>query len=266
MEAKPMPLLLIEDEAGDRVKFVDCANRRGDVHFVGMTGSSEEGFQCLQSRLPEGVILDLQLTKGEGSGLAFLDKLNAAEMPFRPVVVVTTTNQSPYVKDQIEKSGVDWIFCKKQKGYNADFVIDTLLKLRGSLFSVKHEGVPGEVRSVESPEERRKRIVERIDTEMNLIGLRARYRGRLYLHEAIFFQIEAQNNSSGSAIEHVAVKHKHSYSTVTKVMQTAINNAWDSAPIEELKVHYTAKIDIKTGVPSPTDFIHSYADKIRKSI
>ena len=266
MEAKPMPLLLIEDDVGDCMKFVDCANRRGDVHFVGMTDSSEDGFKRLQTLLPEGVILDLQLTKGDGSGLAFLDQLNAAELPIRPVVVVTTTNQSPYVQDQIEKSGVDWIFCKKQRSYNPDLVIDTLLKLRGSLFCVKREGGLGEVRSIESPEERRKRIIKRIDAELDLIGLRARYRGRVYLSSAILFQIGEQRSAPGSAIEHIAAKYKHSYSTVTKVMQTAINNAWDSAEIGALKAHYTARIDIKTGTPSPTDFIHFYANKIIKSI
>jgi ActR/RegA family two-component response regulator len=65
----PMRLLLIEDEVGECIKFKDCANRRTDITFVGMTDSCEEGINRVKTLLPEAVILDLQLVKGSGSGL-----------------------------------------------------------------------------------------------------------------------------------------------------------------------------------------------------
>jgi hypothetical protein len=64
----------------------------------------------------------------------------------------------------------------------------------------------------------------------------------------------------------VAISRKSSYSAIIRTMQTAINNAWESTAIEDLNVHYTARIDIRTGVPSPTEFIHFYADKIHKAM
>ena len=262
---KPMPLLLIEDDASECVKFKDCSNSRNDIHFVGMTDSSDEAMTLLKTRLPEGVILDLQLAKGEGSGLQFLTNLKEADLAFRPVIVVTTSNQSPLVYDHIEKLGVDWIFCKKQKNYNANFVVDTLIMLRDSLHTVQRDGTPGDRVSIESPEEYRIRVSKRISIELDLIGVRARYKGRDYLHESIFFQISSDKRD-GSVVDQVATKHKLTYSTVSRVMQTAINNAWDNASIDELKTHYTARISDRTGVPSASDFIHYYADKIRKTI
>lgn len=47
-------------------------------------------------------------------------------------------------------------------------------------------------------------------------------------------------------------------------MQTAINHAWRMSPVEDLLVHYKARINIETGVPSPTEFVYYYKEKIKK--
>jgi DNA-binding NarL/FixJ family response regulator len=262
---KPMPLLLVEDEVADCIKFKDCANRRNDIIFIGMTDSSEDAMRLLKTRLPEGVILDLQLLKGKGSGLQFLRQLKEADIAFRPAVVVTTSNQSPLVYDQIEKMGVDWIFCKKQSDYSPDFVIDTLLELRESLHTVQRNGTSVDRQSIESPEERRVRISQRIDTELDLVGVRVRLKGRVYIHDAIYLHIESDGKTV-PIVEQVAIKHKVTYATITRVMQTAIDNAWDNSSTEDLKKYYTAQVSPKTGSPTASDFIYYYADKIRKTV
>jgi len=260
---KPMTVVLIEDDVSDCIKFKDCANRRTDIRFVGMTDSSEEGLKLVQSHLPEAVILDLQLAKGSGSGIQFLEMLNKSNLAFRPIIMVTSSNQSRIVNDRIEELGADWYFCKKQRDYSEDFVFDTLLSLRKHLHAGQR--VNGTAEMIESPEERQTRIYKRIDAEFDLIGIRARYKGRVYLRDGVFLQI-CTNNESGSAIEQVAANHKHAYNSVSSSMQTAINDAWNNSAPGELQEHYTARISAKTGVPTPSDFIHYYADKIRNSI
>lgn len=260
-----MRLLLIEDEVSECIKFKDCADRRTDITLVGMTDSCDEGVAMVKSLLPEGVILDLQLIKGSGSGLRFMELLSETELAFRPIIVVTTSNQSKVVYNRIEELGADWFFCKAQSDYNEDFVIQTLLSLRGALHAKQGEGAPADRKFIESPEERSTRVHKRIDAEMDLIGLRARLKGRGYLSEAIYLQIISAKET-GSVIDQVALKHRLAYGTVAKVMQTAINNAWDNAAPGELQAHYTAHVSVKTGVPGPSDFIHYYADKIRKTL
>lgn len=261
----PMPVILIEDEVGECIKFRDCADRRADVKFVGMTDSSEEGLKLVQALLPEAVILDLQLARGTGSGIQFLEKLNKTSLAFRPIIMVTTTNQSRIVYDRIEELGVDWFFCKKQRDYSVNFVFDTLLSLRKHLRLGQNHGGPVQRELIESPEERRTRIYKRIDTELDLIGVRARYKGRVYLREGIYLQIHTEKES-GAVIDQIAKKHIHAYNTISTVMQTAINNAWEGAAPGELEAHYTARISVKAGVPTPSDFIHYYANKISNSI
>lgn len=261
----PMRLLLIEDDVAECLKFKDCSNRRADITFVGMTDSCEEGIKLVKSLLPEAVILDLQLVKGLGSGLKFLELINEEELTFQPIITVTTSNQSKLVCRRVEELGIDWFFCKTQKDYNEDFVIETLLSLRSALHVKQRCSFSGDRQTIESPEERNARIYKRIDAELDLIGVRPRLTGREYLREAIFLQITSAKEA-GSVIEQVALKHRHAYGTISKVMQTAINNAWDNAAPGELQEHYTAHVSVKTGVPSASDFVHYYADKIRRSI
>lgn len=265
-ESKPMPLLLIEDDVAECIKFKNCANNRTDITFVGMTGSSIEGIQFVKTRMPEGVILDLELHKGKGSGLQFLADLKAANMKLRPIVVVTTNSPSNVVYNHVHDIGADLIFYKRQADYSPDMVVNTLLALRKSLHTVRCDDVPGDLQTIESPEERCVRINERIDTELDLVGIGVRYKGRAYLREAIFLLISKDKNSSEAVLYQVAERQRLSYSSVIRAIQTAINKAWDSSSIEDLQKYYTARVNINTGVPSPTDFIHYYADKIRKTI
>lgn len=264
MSVKPMPVLLIEDDVGVCVNFKDCANRRSDISFVGMTDSCEEGIKLVKAHLPEGVILDLQLVKGYGSGFQFLEMLNKTELAFRPIVVVTTSNQSQIVYNLIENLGADWFFSKSQRGYSEDFVIDTLLTLRKSLHTIQQGGA-SDRQAVESPEERKNRIYSRIDAELNLIGIKLSLKGWAYLREAIYIQLNKEKGGC-SAIDQVAINNRHTYTSTCKVMQTAINNAWDNMSIEDLQRHYTARVSVKTGVPSPSEFIWYYANKICKTI
>ena len=49
-------------------------------------------------------------------------------------------------------------------------------------------------------------------------------------------------------------------------MQNAILHAWRITPIDDLSTYYTARINYETGVPTPTELIYYYADKIRKEL
>jgi DNA-binding NarL/FixJ family response regulator len=269
VETKPMRLLLIEDDVGEALRLTECANCRTDVRFIGITDSCEEGIKLVKSRLPEGVILDLQLVAGKGTGLRFMELLNEAaeELTVYPIVVVTSSNQSKKVFRRIEELGADWFFCKTAEGYDVNVVLDTLLSLRPALHTATSKPVSqGDVRSViETPDERRNRIYKRVDIELDLIGVRAKLKGRSYLREAIYVQIHS-DKERGSGIEEVAIMEKKQYGSIAKAMQKAIEDTWDRADMEDIYTHFTARITSKNGVPFVSDFIHFYADKIKNSI
>lgn len=263
---RPMPILLIEDDAAECRRFKDCAAGMTDVSLIGMTGSDSEALRIVRNRLPEGIILDLELTKGEGTGLQFLAELNKTELKLRPIVVVATNILAEVVYDRVHDMGIAFIFSKKQPGYCPELVLNTLLDLRKSLPAVQQSGVHKDLQTIESPEELRSRIIDRIDAELNDIGISIRLKGRKYLRDAIYLLVTKDRNDSGSVIYQVADRHKVNYNSIIRAIQVVIGNAWETSDIETLKEKCPVHIDINTGVPAPTEFVHYYAEKIRKAI
>lgn len=46
-------------------------------------------------------------------------------------------------------------------------------------------------------------------------------------------------------------------------MQNAIAKTWRTAPIDDLLKFYTAKINSEKGVPTITEFVYYYANKLK---
>ena len=49
-------------------------------------------------------------------------------------------------------------------------------------------------------------------------------------------------------------------------MQNAILYAWRVSSLDDISEIYTARINHETGVPTPTEFIYFYADKVKKEL
>jgi DNA-binding NarL/FixJ family response regulator len=182
---KPMPLLLIEDDVADCIEFKNCSAARTDVVFVGMTGSASEGLNKVQSMMPEGIILDLELHWGTSSGFEFLTELEKFNLKLRPIIIVTTHIPSKMVYSHIRNYGVDVIFYKKQADYSAEMVLNHMVAMRKAWSDEQYSGSPGKLQTIESPDARRRRIMERIDADMNLIGVGVGYKGYKYIQNSI---------------------------------------------------------------------------------
>jgi len=263
---KPMSLLLVEDDHAECARFKDCENNRGDIVFTGITGSSFEGIKYVKNHLPEGVILDMELHGGEGSGIQFLADIKQEKLGFRPLIVVVTNSSSNIVYNHVHENGADLVFYKRQADYSPDMVINSMLAMRKSLHTTKNNSLPGDLQCLESPEQIKTRAMKRINTELDLIGVGAHLKGRKLLAEAIYLKMIVDNDSDLSVINQIAINQKRNYSAITRTMQTAINNAWASSCIDDLLNHYTAKVNYHTGVPTPIEFISYYSDKIRDSM
>lgn len=262
MENKPMKLLLIEDDSIECNIYKEISKTRKDIEFVAITGSDIEGLKYVKEFMPEGIILDLELNKGNGTGTGFdfLTNLKKLNLPTMPKIIVTTNICSDSVYEFLHQSGVEFIFYKKQNNYSQENVINTILLLRGykNKITVQTQAVKEENKNV---------ISEKINKELDLIGISTHLQGRKYLHDSILYIIENENsNHKITVIQHLVSKYKKSNSTISRAMQNAILHAWRISPLEDLNTYYTAKINYETGIPTPTEFIYYYADKIKKEI
>lgn len=263
MDNRPMSLLLIEDDEFECERFKNYTESLENVKIIGITNSSNEGLEYFKTYTPEAIILDIELHNGEGSGIEFIENIRKYTTDFTPIIIVTTNASSKILYNKLHEEGVDLIFYKKQKDYSPKLVISALLSLRKSLY--KYNTMDNKSNFIETKADYESRISKKINAELDLIGISSHLKGRKYIHDAIMYLLKENGNEQKETVfNYLANLYKKSSSSISRVMQTSINYAWRTSAPEDLEVHYTAKINYNTGVPSPTEFIYYYVQKISK--
>ena len=265
----PMKIVLLEDEAKECRAFMEYANTRpNDIVFVGMTGCCDEGMRLVKHKMPEAVIVDLELNKGEGSGYDFLEEFYNTEFTVRPICVITTENRNKDTHSFLHsKYGINTLFYKHQKKYGPEMVIRHLLRFREIYYSQSSGDLKSELKSPETPEELEKRIRGRIKAELNAIQMPLKYKGRRAAEEAIYELLSKDYGEDERVFNELSQKHNMHYNNFTRNIQNAINKVWNNPDnVDFLLMHYTAPVSGDNGAPTPTEFIHYYADKIRPDI
>lgn len=256
---RELNILLIEDDSDVCERFSEYAELSDIISLVAVTNNSYRALELVNELHPDGVILDLELNKGKGNGLHFLQELKNLELPFKPYILVTTNNSSTTTYEYARKSGADFIMSKHQSDYSEQNVLDFLTMMREIIqnnLAQQHASYA----TTESPSQHEKRLKKRITIELENIGISAKLVGYKYLIDAILLVINGQTNYICVTI---AQKYAKTDSSVERAMQNAINRAWRLTDIDDLLLHYTAKISSEKGVPTLTEFVHYYANKIK---
>jgi len=255
-----LSILLIEDDQNTCNEIINYIDGLNDIYLVGVTNSSEEGINYVKNLLPDAVILDLELHHGSGNGLLFLDALQKLKLDIRPYILVTTNNSSTITYDYARQLGADFIMAKHQTDYSAQSVIEFLRMIKAVI--LKHPNrINSNHNTTETPEQKQKRIIRRINIELDNIGISPKLIGYQYLTDAIQLTIEKPESNLCAVI---GSKYGKSDASVERAMQNAINKAWRTSDIDDLLNHYTAKINSNRGVPTILEFVFYYANKIKQ--
>jgi DNA-binding NarL/FixJ family response regulator len=256
---KTLSILLVEDDQAACRDFIDYVDELDDISLVGVTNNSSKAIEYIKDCLPDAVILDLELHHGSGNGLLVLKELKLMHPDKFPYVLVTTNNTSFLTFETARQLGADFIMSKHQADYSVKNVIDFLNMMKPIIHS-KHQAASKEHTTTESPEQRNKRITLRVSTELNNVGISPKAVGYQYLVDAIQLIIRQPTQNLCSVI---GQKYGKTESSVERAMQNAINKAWRTADIDDLLHYYTARISSDKGVPTLTEFIYYYANKIK---
>ncbi|MCR5145866.1 MAG: response regulator [Clostridia bacterium] len=263
MSNKVLNILLIEDDKSDCRKFESYIKTRNDVNLIASTDSDIEGLELIKKTLPDAIIIDIELHNGSGNANSFnlIETLQKMKFSKRPKIVVNTVVSSNTVYDYLHDKGIDLIFYKKQQNYSIENVINTIVLL--SRYS-EDKSFTGNI-VIEDTKENEAKLSDLINNELNLIGIGLHMQGRKYLYDSIYYLITNTTRSEKiSVVQYLVNKYKRSSSTISRNMQNAILHAWRVSSLEDLETYYTAKINYESGVPTPTEFIYYYADKIKK--
>jgi DNA-binding NarL/FixJ family response regulator len=256
---RELTILLLEDEPNvchDIIQYVETQN---DVILIDVTNNASKAEQIIRNRLPDAVILDLELHGGKGSGISLLQALQQDPPARMPYILVATNNSSTTTYEAARQFGADYILSKHQEDYCAKTPVDFLRMLK-NVIQRKHaepmQAVPGEG----SAELRNKQIVRWIHRELDKIGIPPKAVGYPYFVDAIQIVAQAPKPNLCSVI---GQKYGKTEASVERAMQNAIAKAWRTTPIEDLLSYYTARIHSEKGTPTVTEFVYYYANKIK---
>ncbi len=253
-----LTVLLVEDDQKACSEIIEYIDTLDDVKLIGVTNNSTKAIEIVKDNLPQALILDLELHQGCGNGLQVLEELKTQLFTIKPYVLVTTNNSSHTTYEVARTLGADFIMPKHQDNYSSRNAIDFLRMIK-DVIRTQNDRI-NDIKISETPENKRKRIVKRIQSELYLISVSPNLTGFNYLIDGIIVTIEG---SSRSLCSQLASKYGKSEPSIERAMQNAINMAWRAAPIEDLLKHYTAKIRSDKGVPTITEFVCFYANKLR---
>lgn len=256
---KILTILLVEDDTEACARFAEYTDASSDMSIVSITNNSYRALELVNQFHPDAIILDLELNDGCGNGITFLQNLKDSDLTYKPYILVTTNNSSATTYDCARQFGADFIMSKHKEDYSEANAIEFLRMMKNIIHkSMNKQNLNHEI--VESPAQYEQRTKKRIALEINKVGINPKYNGYQYLIDAIFLAINGQN--SGICVI-LGEKYSKTHTSIERAIQNAINRAWRSTNIDDLYSNYTSPITSEKGVPTLTEFIHYYANKIK---
>lgn len=252
-----LSVLLIEDDTEACYELQNCFENTENIELVGITNNAREALKMVQTFLPNIILLDLELHAGGGNGLLFLQDLRKLSLPFIPYILITTNNVSQITLDSARQLGADFILTKYEEGYSAQYVAEFVQLMKPAILS--HNSVPNKTDSETPPAITAQNLTQRIQRELNLVGISPKAIGFQYLTEAI--KITA-GKPEANLSHTLAVKFGKSSASIERAMQNAINRAWQTSSPDDLLKYYTARVRSDRGVPTMMEFIYYYATKL----
>lgn len=256
-----MNIILIEDDTQCCQDLVDNIIDFPELNIVEITNNAFQAIDLVQAINPDAIILDLELNEGQGNGIEFLNSLNELSLSYKPYILVTTNVTSAMTYNVVRQLGADFIMSKHQMDYSPKNVLNFLNMLNKMIVS-HHIAINSESAqsSVSQPVFD---IAQTVQRELYLIGISPKAVGRKYLADAIELAVKGESENLLSTLAH---KYGKTAPSIQRAMQNAINRTWQIGDIDELYIHYTARIHSEKGVPTLMEFIHYYAEKITRQI
>lgn len=256
---RALNVILVEDDAQTCTKFLEHAETMDSIRLIGVSNNSYRALQLAKQYHPDAIILDLELHNGEGNGLQFLQDLKTLDIPFWPYILVTTNNSSHTTYDCAREFGADFIMSKHAPDYSELNAL-SLLSMMKTVILGNQTSSSTNTDTCETPFQYETRMKKRINMELEKVGIHPRFTGHQYLIDAIYLAMTDQTSSISMTL---AKKYEKTHSSVERAMQNAIDRAWKKTDIQELLKHYTVRISSEKGVPTLTEFICYYANKIK---
>lgn len=256
-------VILIEDDIDVCRKFQDFVKKYSDIEIIKITNSSTEAINYINKLNPDAIILDLELSDGEGSGLDVLKAVSSGKIHRKPFILVTTSNPSQIVLENVRINGADYTCKKYQAGYSEEVALSYLSMFKAQLLAKRtySEELLLEFENAldtSTPHIYKNKIFE----EINSFGISPGVKAYAYLIDAIDFVVSDMNIDY---IKLLSQKYNASEDSIKKSMERAIKETWSKDISSSARKIYTQKIQPGADGPTINEFVHYYATKVQLS-
>ena len=251
-------LILIEDDPEIQEEYMFLCSQSSNVLLIEATDDADKGVHLVLTKQPDAVVLDLELPNGNGNGIVFLSTIREMNLRRRPFILVATNNISPTTHQIARNLGADFIITKTQPDYSVEMVLGLLAGVLAGLTAA--HGPARQRRGAVLWTESEDSLIDRINAELDNVGISPKHKGRAYLREAIEIISRGKRPNVSRPI---ADKYGTTSAGVERAMQHAIDRAWKLTDIDILERFYTARVNPGKGVPTTTEFVYYYAEKLK---
>lgn len=243
-----------------------------DLETIGIAHDGLEGFEMIQEKLPDVVILDVVMPRMDG--LELLEKLQQNPPDKKPAYIVISAVSHDNITCKALQLGAQYYIVKPMN--NSEVLLKRIRQVmqNNRLQSLPIEGLAsGENFSLaDSPSSKAVPAItpgnlEAIITDViHEIGVPAHIKGYNYLREAISLCIQDKefiNSITKLLYPTVARNYQTTSSRVERAIRHAIEVAWNRGREEILNSIFGYTIDTNKGKPTNGEFIAMISDSIR---
>lgn len=255
---RELTILLVEDDKNACDEIAAYIDSTEGTRLVDTTNNSFDAIEMVKNYLPDAVILDLELHLGGGNGLLFLNELKKLTLTRRPYILVTTNNSSNITLEQARSLGADFIMAKYETQYSAQYVIEFLRMMSAAILQAASSSTS--TPEAESEDQRNRKLTQRIQRELDFVGISPKAIGYQYLTDAILL---TYRDPQPNLCRKLSEKYHKTDVSIERAMQNAINRAWRTSDPDDLLEHYTARIRSDKGVPTMMEFVYYYVNMLK---
>ena len=245
--------VMLADDNRSMLKLLsDYLGRQPDIEVVAAVADGMEIPQAVLEHAPDILVMDIIMPRQDG--FMTLQKLNEADFPARPkVIVLTGLARDDFIMRAI-RLGASYYMVKP---------FDMRL-LYARIVEIAREQ-PEAVATVPEANEPRESVDEQITNLFLTLGIPAHIKGYQYLREAVRMVLEDHdviNRITKELYPSIARRFDTSASKVERAMRHAIEVAWTRGRLDTVNQMYGYKVFKREDKPTNGEFIALVSDKI----
>lgn len=259
--ARDVKIMIVEDDPGICECFCERLSQNKAFSLVFQTDSERAALDYLETHSVDVMILDLELT--EGDGVSLLDQIESRDLE-KPFIVVVTNTGSAVTLSYMRQHGADYIYQKTNASYSAARVISVIQKL------YPYQQMEGTRKGSYTIEQFRytkadDRTRQYIESELEKMGFKRRYVGFEYAVDMIHILINDKENKlqvTRDLYPLIAKRHHTTRDAVERGIRNAIEAVFVGVQPATLQHYYPFNYDEEKGRPTNVEFLKNMAIRL----